>query len=239
MKQTHLSRPGFTLTELLVVVLVIAALAAIITGVAFRMRKSANQAVTSANLRQIGVALVTFVSDKGRFPSRIGDPVWDRAIMANLGYTDPLPGNTSIRRTAYPQLEGSAKPFFTPEDKARRDPSVYPRSFAIIPWTTNWSDGTSFRGWQNRPYNVGVPYSALTFPEKSAMVVQWFSGDESIPNLLGHGNHAYHDRGGPADAVGSMQQVLFADGHIEKLRSNSTSAEFVAKYWPGTIGRTN
>ncbi|MCB1131685.1 MAG: type II secretion system protein [Verrucomicrobiae bacterium] len=224
------------MTELLVAIVIIAGLAAIILSVVTRMRKSANQSITTANLRQIGVALVTFVSDKGRFPSKNGDPAWDRAIMSNLGYTDDLTGTGNLKRSEYPGLEASAKVFFTPEDRADRDKSVYPRSFAIIPWTTNWSNGTGFRGWKDRPYNVGVPYAALDAPEKSAAVVQWFSGTESIPNYLGAGNHAYHDRGGPENQIGTYQQVLFADGHIEKMRGNLTSAEFVEKYWPGSIG---
>lgn len=230
---------GFTLVELLVVILIIAVLAGIGMMMVSRMRKSANQAMTTANLRQISVAMITFTSDNGRFPSRIGDPVWDRTIISNLGFTDPLPGNTGILKAQYRALETPGKIFTTPEDREKRDPLFYQRSFAIVPWTTNWSNGTSFRGWKDRPYNVGVPYSALTAPEKAAMVVQWYSGNDTIPNLLGHGNHAYHDIGGPVKAIGSMQQVLFADGHIERLRSNFTNAEFVAKYWPGIIGNHN
>lgn len=238
-RHQRIRRKGFTLVELLVVILIIVVLAGIGMMMVSRMRKSANQAMTTANLRQISVAMITFTSDNGRFPSRTGDPVWDRAIISNLGFTDPLPGNTGLIKSKYPSLETPGKIFTTPEDREKRDPSYYPRSFAVVPWTTNWSNGTSFRGWKDRPYNVGVPYSALTAPEKSAMVVQWHSGSSSIPNLLGHGDHAYHDIGGPSKAIGSMQQVLFADGHIERLRSNFTNAEFVAKYWPGTIGNHN
>jgi prepilin-type N-terminal cleavage/methylation domain-containing protein len=237
MKNPNKPNRGFSLTELLVSLLIITVLAAVTLAVVSRMRQSANRSITTANLRQIGVALVTFASDKGRFPSRNGEPIWDRAIISNLGFADPLAGNGSIKKTAFPQLEASARVFFTPEDKAVRDESVYPRSFAIVPWTTNWSNGTGFRGWKDRPYNVGVPYSSLAAPEKSAMVVQWYSGEESIPNYLGHGNHSYHDHGGPLEGIGNFQQVLFADGHIESIRANMTNAEFVTKYWPGVIGQ--
>ena len=232
-------RHGFTLVELLVVILILAVLAGIAMMMVSRMKKSSNRAMTTANLRQISVAMITFSSDNGRFPSRMGDPVWDRTILSNLGFNDPLPGNTGILKSQYRALETPARIFTTPEDREKRDPSFYQRSFAIVPWTTNWSNGTSFRGWKDRPYNVGVPYSAVTAPEKAAMVVQWYSGDDTIPNLLGHGNHAYHDMGGPVKAIGTFQLVLFADGHIESLRSNFTNAEFVAKYWPGTIGNNH
>lgn len=230
---------GFTLTELLVVIVIVAALSAIGFTLSLRMKKSANQAITTANLRQIGVAMVTYTADKGRFPGLNGDPVWDRAIIANLGFESPLTGNAPINRSTYPTLENSAKIFTTPEDTEKRDPALYARSFAIVPWTTNWSNGTQFRGWKDRPLNVGVPYSALNAPEKAAMVVQGHHGIGGPPNYLGSGGWGYKDMGGPVKTLGSTQQVLFADGHIEKVSNRMTNAEFVAKYWPGTIGNVN
>ena len=231
---------GFTLTELLVVIVIVAALAVITSMMVLRMKKSANQAITTANLRQIGVAMIAYTVDKGRFPSLDGDPVWDRAIIANLGYESPLPGSSPINRSAYPTLENSAKIFTTPEDTEKRDPALYARSFAIVPWTTNNSNGTWFRGWKDRPFNVGVPYSVLNAPEKAAMVVQGHHGiGGGTANYLGSGSHAYKDMGGPVKTLGITQQVLFADGHIEKVSNRITNAEFVAKYWPGTIGNVN
>jgi len=232
-------RYGFTLTELLVVIVIVAALAVITSMMVLRMKKSANQAITTANLRQIGVAMIAYTVDKGRFPSLDGDPVWDRAIIANLGYESPLPGNAAINRSAYPTLENSAKIFTTPEDKEKRDPAFYARSFAIVPWTTNSSNGTWFRGWKDRPFNVGVPYSVLNAPEKAAMVVQGHHGIGEPPNYLGSGGWAYKDMGGPGKTLGTTQQVLFADGHIEKVSNRITTSQFVAKYWPGTIGNVN
>jgi len=237
-KPAHASN-GFTLIELLVVILIIAALAAITFTALARIKKSANQAITTGNMRQIGVALASFSAENNRFPSQIGDPVWDRAIMTQLGQVVVPTGNGSIKRSAFPALQGLASIFTTPEDKEKRDPSVYQRSFAIVPWTTNWSNGTAFRGWKDRPFSKGIPNSALIAPEKAAMVVQWYSGDSGIANLLGHGNHAYHDMGGPPKALGPQQQVLFADGHIEKIPANITNAEFVKRYWPGSMGNIN
>ena len=45
--------------------------------------------------------------------------------------------------------------------------------------------------------------------------------------------------GGPVKTLGTTQQVLFADGHIEKVSNRMTTSQFVAKYWPGTIGNVN
>jgi prepilin-type N-terminal cleavage/methylation domain-containing protein len=235
--KTH--RKGFTLVELLVVILIIAALAALIMTVANRMRQSANHSVITANLRQLGVALVTFTSDNGRFPSKSGDPVWDRCLFPYLGYNDTVSGTGNINASSYPNLDGVAKVFASPNDKETITKNTFRRSFAIVPWTTNWSDGTAFRGWKNLPYNQGIRYSVLSAPEKNVMVVQWYSNSSSVANVLGSGNHAYHDLGGPSKTLGATQQMLFADGHIDKEKTNMTNAQFVAKYWPGTIGTAN
>lgn len=231
--------PGFTLVELLVVVTIIATLAAIVFGMASRMRKSADESVTTANLRQLGVALVSYTAENGRFPSQQGDPVWDRSLLPFLGYSN-LPtgtGNISSRTTS--DLDSVAKVFTSPSDKQPRAKDTYKRSFAIVPWTTNWSNGSAFRGWKELPFNKGIRYSMLNSPETAAMVVQWHEGASGTPNHLGSGAHAYHDFGGPLGSLGNYQFVLFADGHIEKLSAKISSAEFIKKYWPGTLGTTN
>lgn len=239
MKLTPRIRSGFTLVELLVVIVIIAALAALAFTMATRMRKSADEAVTTANLRQIGVAMVSYTTENNRFPSKEGDPVWDRCLIPQLGYTDTLTGTGNIKMSSYKALEGNARIFASPADKEARPADTYKRSFAIVPWTTNWSNGTAFRGWKDMPYNKGVRYSILNAPEKAVMVVEWREGTSGTANNLGSGAHAYHDLGGPLKSLGNSQQVLFADGHIEKIPSKLTNAEFVTKYWPGKIGNVN
>lgn len=231
--------PGFTLVEVLVVVTIIATLAAIVFGMASRMRKSADESVTTAYLRQLGVALVSYTAETGRFPSQQGDPVWDRCLLPFLGFSTPPTGTGNISSRITPDLGNVAKVFASPADKKPRAIDTYKRSFAIVPWTTNWSNGSAFRGWKDLPYNKGIRYSMLSSPEKAAMVVQWHEGAPGTPNHLGSGAHAYHDIGGPQVSLGSHQLVLFADGHIEKLSAKMTSTEFIEKYWPGTIGTTN
>lgn len=239
MKRPLCRRAGFTLVELLVVILIIVALAVISLTVASRMKKSADEAVVSANLRQIGLALVAYTTENNRFPSLQGDPVWDRCLIPYLGYTDTLTGTGDIKPSAFRGLEGVARIFASTADKETRPKDTYKRSFAIVPWTTNWSNGTAFRGWKDLPYNKGIRYSILNSPEKAAMVVQWYEGTSGIPNNLGHGNHAFSDMGGPQKLLGNYQQVLFADGHIEKISARMKNSDFVAKYWPGTIGNVN
>ena len=238
MKKTSSQRAGFTLLEVLVVIAIIVVLAAITFIVAGRIRKSANQSVTTANMRQIGVALIGFTADNGRFPGVNTDPAWDRAIIPHLGYTGTLPGTkySIIKASEAPTLEGIAKIFASPSDQKGQLSDSYRRSFAIVPWTTNLKVGNTIRGWKNLPPGEGVRYSMLDFPEKSAMVVQWFSDGVTVTNQLGNGGHQYHDSGGPTQELdNSKQLVLFADGHIESIPSTLTGKEFRDKYWPGKI----
>lgn len=232
-------RRGFTLVELLVVIVIIATLAGLAFSVSVNMRKSADDSVTTANLRQIGVAMMSYTTENNRFPSQQGDPVWDRCLIPLLGYPSTPAGNGGISRSNEMSLEGIAKVFASPADKEPRAKDTYKRSFAIVPWTTNWSNGTAFRGWKELPYNKGIRYSMLNSPEKAAMVVQWHEGTAGIPNILGSGAHAYHDFGGRQASLGNDQQVLFADGHIEKIPANVKAADFVTKYWPGKVGTVN
>lgn len=62
------SRNGFTLVELLVVIVIVAVLAAIGISAVFSFRNSADEAVAVGNMRQIQIANVSYASDNnGRF----------------------------------------------------------------------------------------------------------------------------------------------------------------------------
>lgn len=68
---------GFTLTEMLIIILIIAVLAAIMFPVVRSMRERAQGAVCVQNLGQIGVGLLAYVSENsGRFPSGKAHVSW-------------------------------------------------------------------------------------------------------------------------------------------------------------------
>ena len=65
-------RDGFTLIELLIVIAIIAILAAILLPTIERVRARARRAQCTSQLRQIGIALVSFSHDQGgQFPIRV------------------------------------------------------------------------------------------------------------------------------------------------------------------------
>jgi prepilin-type N-terminal cleavage/methylation domain-containing protein len=63
------TRRGFTLVELLVVIVIIASLAALSSPLVFRQVKRAAEAQALSNARQIGFALFEFQNDYGSYPS--------------------------------------------------------------------------------------------------------------------------------------------------------------------------
>jgi prepilin-type N-terminal cleavage/methylation domain-containing protein len=233
---------GFTLMELMITIAIIAVLSLLVFALGSRFKDRARSVTCSGNLRQIGIAMAGYHSDYNRFPGRETGMSWDRTLFPYLGPTSDksLAGTAALTRADWPELDGIAKIFACPSDLKPRRATHFKRSYAIIPWTTNWSNGTQFRGWKNRPYNVGVPLSIVPDPARAATVVEWHSGiADGVENLLGSGGHAYHDRGGPDGADDSVhgrrQIVLFADGHTE-IPPFMTNSEFVEKYWPGTLG---
>lgn len=109
--------PGFTLTELLVVITIIAVLTGISMTVIGRMKESAKQTGCLSNLRNIGVGVFLYASDHGDdMPSLVSGPVdkpWHSSIWqqdldvyvpypksnpagASGGDVPPLPGSVFV-----------------------------------------------------------------------------------------------------------------------------------------------
>src|SRR6478752_774038 len=91
MKTNHRMRRGFTLVELLVVIVIIAALAGLTAPMVIRQRKKADQTEAVSNARQIGFGMLEFENDYASYP----DSSTATAVASATGSTLPLNGNTS------------------------------------------------------------------------------------------------------------------------------------------------
>jgi len=85
-------RAGFTIIELLVVLVVVGLLASLLLPAVLMARESARRSQCQSNLRQIGVAIQNHVSQTGRFPTLFVQidilPFIDQAALAQLCAAD-------------------------------------------------------------------------------------------------------------------------------------------------------
>lgn len=79
------SQPGFTLVELLVVVVIVITLAFLTLAVVIRMRERANNILAVSNMRQIGSAISSYLSENDHLPA-----FNDAGVSPALSTADPL-----------------------------------------------------------------------------------------------------------------------------------------------------
>jgi len=234
-------KSAFTLIELLTVIAIIAILAAILIPAVGNVRASAGNAKCVANMRSIGQAVMLHVSAKGRFPRNASDDCFDRAIFPYMGVEQSLVDNMgpSYAKTTDVNdqfLSGVAEVFVCPADDVERsDPAGFIRSYALVPWTFNWSNGNATRGFGggNLPKNKGVPPVHVQNPAKAAVLVENHAG----ANYIGYNGHATSDGPGRSDdgqIHGDNSNVFFADGHVASFNiSEISTIEFIGEYWGG------
>ena len=88
MRTNPIRRRGFTLVELLVVIVIIASLAALSVPMIMGQVKKAAKAEAISNSKQIGIAMFEFESEYGSFP--------DAGTLADLVLAFPTPAVTGL-----------------------------------------------------------------------------------------------------------------------------------------------
>lgn len=115
-KQT---RRGFTLVELLVVIVIIASLAGLTAPMVIRQRKKADQTEATSNARQIGLAMFEFETEYGSFPDARTEPL----ITNEDGYTlGAGSSNAYFRQLLAADITQSEAMFFAKSKRSPRKP---------------------------------------------------------------------------------------------------------------------
>ncbi len=175
---------GFTLVELLCVIVIISLLAAIsVTGVS-TAREKARQTGCMSNLRQIGVALVTYRGDhSGSNPNWISNlyPTYIDDLSVYVCRSDKEKGRGIIRPDSLAKYEGGTPSTkyketidnITAGNRDGRNPDVdansymYEFSCADCDWSVPGESNPSwaqYKEWELREGNNGKPFSTSRMP---------------------------------------------------------------------------
>lgn len=124
MKTTLRKRQGFTLVELLVVIVIIAALAGLTAPMVLRQRKKADQTQAMSNARQVGMAMFEFESDYGSFPDNSTGPT----VITNTGTQLTFGGGASndhFRQLIAAGMLQSEEVFFAKTSYTKKPDNVF------------------------------------------------------------------------------------------------------------------
>lgn len=221
------------MVEMLISVVIIAVLFALIFPVASTVRKSAEKAKCSANLRALGAALISVASENnGRFPAlgtsaQLQTPTWGMVTADSMG----------INLSRYAQKTV----FWCPADKTAeteqgrhmQDSHVGHSSYAVnlnvIDWETGSSamDGMAKGG--RRIGEIAKPSSTILLVEDhhENNVISWadhggktwqknWTYEYTLPGRLKNedpGKRGFHQ---------GRNNWLFVDGHVESLSYEDT-----------------
>lgn len=209
---------GFTLVELLVVIVIVATLAAISFSVATRMKKKGESAKSIQNMRQIGSMMGVYSADNSmKLPALVvpSDPP---------GTTDEVLWHEGLLFLAYPDVDKAKIKWDTLWWNANKP-------FMRNPLMTTTSKPKPFKPWFNGySYNYRITANLGGYNESFRPSLASIADPARTPFVVPYWNTRYS----PADVSGTdmkaflvdnKMSVLFVDGHVE----NMTPAEYLSR----------
>ena len=131
MKQILKIGRGFTLVELLVVIVIIAALAGLTAPMVIRQRKKADQTEAVNNAKQIGLAMFEFENAYGSFPD--GNATVSQIPAGNFTITSPDSSNDYFRQFMAAEISQSEAMFYAKAGYSKKPDNVYTGTSALAP----------------------------------------------------------------------------------------------------------
>jgi prepilin-type N-terminal cleavage/methylation domain-containing protein len=159
MKQKLHIRRGFTLVELLVVIVIIAALAGLTAPMVIRQRKKADQTEAVNNAKQIGLAMFEFENAFGSFPD--GNATISQITAGDFTIASPSTSNDYFRQLMAAEISQSEAMFYAKAGYSKKPDNVYlPSGTALAPgevgfgYIMNDTEAFSTSGNPSRPIVV-------------------------------------------------------------------------------------
>jgi prepilin-type N-terminal cleavage/methylation domain-containing protein/prepilin-type processing-associated H-X9-DG protein len=231
---------GFTLVELLVTISIIGLLAGLSIPAIKAAQDKAKQAACSSNLKQLGVALSSYLAENnGVFPGHhtmSGIMVWPHRLRPYLGNNHDLfwcPAED--RNTKWPVTYTSPTPHSNPQLASY---GYYQGETPFRP-TTRFSYG--YNDWGTGPGGLGAsvddPNNPLPRIANIAKPSQMVAiGDTTSDGRWDTAIDPYNDTEAPRGRHGGGANMLCVDGHVENIKvENLRSRE---SQWASRWNRT-
>jgi prepilin-type N-terminal cleavage/methylation domain-containing protein/prepilin-type processing-associated H-X9-DG protein len=216
------SRGGFTLVELLVVIVIIAALAGLGMAMTSKMKKRGDAAKSVMNMRQIGSMVGVYIADNaGNLPTARNE------IKNEDGSTTHVHWHQSLLAHLYPDVDASEfndekwweqnKPFFrnplmTADTKPNPFKPWFPGYAINMQISYNLFGSYDWSAAEGSPQTRGIHLSMIRDPARTPFVAPRWDWHYSAADLLNPAIKQF--------LVDEKLPILFVDGHVESMTPN-------------------
>jgi prepilin-type N-terminal cleavage/methylation domain-containing protein/prepilin-type processing-associated H-X9-DG protein len=238
------SRRAFTLIELLVVITIIAILASLLLPVYNVVMLNAKKTQSMANMRQLGVMLVSYTSDQnGAFPMPgTPAPTWAGAASTSDPIETEAWYNTLPRQSGQKGLgdyQGVTATFYQKGSIFYVPAAQYPAGKLSAPLFALAYNSKLFGDFGGQTV-VSVRLQSLTLPSQTCVFQEsGLAGEPQIfPSQTAYNGQSSSYATQTAGRYGGHTLILFADGHVAELAGSDVVNPASGKaYYPQSLGK--